>query len=247
MVIEWGGGKYLISNKVIPVFLLNLLIVTAYYTFERYLGISYRTDDLVSSFFIGKTITHLGWYIQVYMLLVMFYGVSLMTFKNWSLIALFALTITYMTVCIECGLGTYWYETIFCFGLGILFAKKSQLKMLTYKLCIMHIMFFFVLFGVSLIHIPVVSLLCKILTSVLFPIILCFLSSPWIERSITLKSIGKRSLELYIIQEIPIILLPRLSNIDSYSFFISFIILSFMCGYMIHPLFQGILSIKIIK
>lgn len=242
-----GGGKLLVFNKVIPIFILNALLVIAYYLCQSYFGLSFRSGDVICSFFVGKTITHLGWFIQVYMILVLFLSVGLMVNKKYLTPTLLTMTTIYIAICILCRLGSYWYETVFCFGIGSLFARELKNWTPTQKMKKRIVAILCMLFFVASAHLPIISIISKILTSILFPIAILSSFPLRISQSNCLQSIGRRSLELYIMQEVPIILLSRYHCFDKYSFYLFFFIATLVCGYMAHPLFQRILSIRIIK
>ena len=212
-------------------------------------------SELVQSFFFGGTVVSFGWYLQCIVLIYLIYYVAAhIAVKYYPksvrriLIIMVALGLLFFVgLCILLGLESTWYETILSFLGGVFLAANKKWFDYVWRvkrnvwLCLLLFVGFFGLsfiFGNGPFLSGAVKILIKMLSSLAF--CLCCLS---VMRLISLENpvtafLGRRYLEIYILQGIIYLLLRnRFWHIDSsWAFFFVSIALVLIGAYLIKPL-----------
>ena len=205
--------KFLLNR--IPSILLPYLVITAvYWLYYAGTGKVYSAKQMmISSFLKGSPIVLFSWYIIAILLSYIAFWLLMMLFKKrYDLMVMSAcfLNLLYILFCRRLGYGSYWYNTAFAFCVGMFWAHKESdiLKLLEKYFpisAISAILFWMICFlGTSVVEISVIRFALQISSACLFSIIIVLLSMKFRIRSKIAHFLGRISLELYLVQGLPI-------------------------------------------
>ncbi len=124
-------GDYLqrfFKRRFIPLYAFYVFLIIVYAGFERMIRIDWTLHGLLQSFFFGGSLVVLGWYLQTLFLLYILYWAIFTTILDDErrLLILTASLVLYCLACYRCGLASTWYESVFCFPVGMLWAFRQQ-------------------------------------------------------------------------------------------------------------------------
>lgn len=200
------------QKRIFPMYAFYIFMVVIYFTWDNLVGINISYMSVFKSLFFGDTIVVYGWFLQAIMLFYLAFWVIYKTKKKIKYI--FYITAIYVILCFVCGLGSWWYVSIFCFPIGMCVAQNKS------KICMFLANRKFVFFGASYLLIGAFYVIRKFslgsfvnaitvsefLTS--FPLVMGLFSTvnilfeeyqKVIVNNFT-KLLGKYSLEIYVIQ-----------------------------------------------
>lgn len=108
------------------VFYIKYVIVVLAYSFLFLLSNLFSLKLFLKSFLFGGTIVINGWYFQTTLLLyLIFYLVYKSNLKN-KILLMFIGILIYIFTCLLLNLDNHFYQSVFCFLFGILYAKYSN-------------------------------------------------------------------------------------------------------------------------
>lgn len=201
-----GYIKNFIKRKFIPLYLFYILLLFLYVIYKLFLHINFTYRDLILSITFGKTIVTLGWYLQVtFLLYIIFYIIFNKLNKKRGILLFVFILIIYSIICFLCGIATTWYESVFCFILGMIWQlNKNKIDRILNKHFKINVLISITLFIFSLILSLKYFVIFKILSSIFFVILviilLYYFKNHIIINNTVFKILGDYSLEIYVSQ-----------------------------------------------
>ena len=255
---EKNGIKYIknfAKYKIVPFYGMILLFTAIYFVEGIFLGERYPLPIIIESFTFGGTVILNGWYLQVQLLLYLFF------FLTFRLISYD--TVRIVLICVECfvfciimilvGELSIWYECIFAFPIGMIWAKYFNVSTNTFEkklVCLGKTVFIGVLFcitfiGSYLIEAEILALTFKMASSILFAVSVAIaINLINIENRIT-RWLGKYSTEIYALQGFFLILYhSKVINLKNpYVYVLAVIISVCVAAVIVHPIIRKIYAI----
>lgn len=119
--------KTFARKKLLPLCIINIVLVLAYYFWNRMVNRESSTELIIKSLTFGDSIIENGWFIQIQ---IWYYIVSYFVWrffksKNWIL-WVSALSVTYIILCYSCELPIVYYEYILFFAAGMVCYKNGK-------------------------------------------------------------------------------------------------------------------------
>lgn len=202
-----GYVKTIGKKRVLPLYLFYVFLILLYSLWQLVIQYQITPSLLLQSFFFGKTIVPLGWYLQVTFViyLILWAVFSLVKSDKKCLLVTGIALLLYCFICNFIGLSTTWYESIFCVLLGMTWAVyKDSIDRIKNKWMAFIITGF--IFVVSLAGAKVSPILqtevkmisavafaaCVTVATIVIPVAIC--NNP------VTKILGKYSLEIYVCQ-----------------------------------------------
>lgn len=211
------GDSYLngFMSKRLPSILIPYINVSIlYYILRNSLHIRTKVKDLLLGLINGKPIVSFSWYVIALCYFYLLFYLSCKFSKKITHVigAVFFFTCLYCLLCYSCNYESWWYNSIFSFWFGlILFAYKNRSKFTHIKINpYLAITTVFLLFVASfsachLINQRFIRLAFQEVTACLFPLFICLICKKIRFNNKFLNYLGTRSYELYLAQEIPIL------------------------------------------
>lgn len=219
--------KYLhsfLKRRVLSIYLLTVFLIAIYWIFHRLLGQNDPLYSIISSFLIGNTIVSNGWYLQVIVLfyLIWYLCVYFIRIPKLRSVALGGAIILYMFAAALLFSGSTWYECSLSFILGMLFQQnRERIEQTFFKTKHRYIRWLILVaclfagFYVA-VHITypvnvsingIIRIGFKCLSSPLFcMLVILVLAVLNLEQCRILRYLGKISIEIYVLQGIPLAL-----------------------------------------
>ncbi|MBQ3969605.1 MAG: acyltransferase [Clostridia bacterium] len=243
-----------LRSPVFPYFVM-ILLYSAYFRIRD----NYTLKDVLNTFLIGAPIVKNSWYIiaimYLYALYYIFAKLLFLKGKVRSFILVnFVGAAVYIMLCRGVGFGTWWYNTVFCFVVGIIFAEYEKDIIKKVK---KHIVPVNILTAVLL----AVIFVCKIklprgtdlflgatvlfaVTFAVFVPLLCMIVD--FSKNAVFKWIGKISLELYLIHGLVIEFLKTCDSVYSNGavFVCLTVVLSIISAWIIHFVLSKLWFVK---
>ena len=113
-----------LSKILVPFFSISLI-----YMFYRFLNGQLMDLDFFANLFKkGSTIIYNGWFVDIIILMYIFFYVSFKFFRNKSISILIntIFIIGYICLAIKLGYGFWWYNSVFPFIIGLIWAKNKE-------------------------------------------------------------------------------------------------------------------------
>ena len=113
-----------LSKIIVPFFIISLI-----YMFYRFLNGQLMDLDFFANLFKkGSTIIYNGWFVDIIILMYIFFYISFKFFKNKFIsIVINTVFITgYICLAIKLGYGFWWYNSVFPFIIGLIWAKNKE-------------------------------------------------------------------------------------------------------------------------
>lgn len=240
-----GGGKYLIKNRFIPIYAINLSLLVVwlflYYTYNHPISGS----EIASSLLLGKTLVPMGWYIQCYCIITLLYAASITINKGKQFVFMTLFLCIYWLCCFVLNMPSNWYVSVFPFLLGMCVSGSHKIN--DYIITAVVISLFILCISICIYYkttMPIIRDLTKTLMAICFSFNLyAFFKSYKIKFS-PLKFLGERSLEMYLMQGVVFLLLKwkGLTFSNSLLFFIISLFLCLILGTIAHPVFVLIMG-----
>ena len=211
---------------------------------------TYSTSTILRSFVAWESIGNSNWYIlAILTLYTLSYIGAFLTRQNMQKTTIFV-TIgccVYVAVMILCGKGSWYYNTIFCYPLGMLFGKYEQrIRMLLEKTST-----YFMLF-IGCMGVFVASYLCTLnshgviwliaaeLRGVLFISLIVLVTTRIKIGNPVLNWLGQHAFEIYILQRIPMIALSGIS-VNQYMYFFICAVVTIIAAFVYHRFMRALL------
>ena len=209
--------KHFFRNRIMVILLQYVVISIAYWLIRSVLGDRRSIKEFVLSFLNGTPITPYSWYIiEILMLYVIFYLACIFSKGSYrKLIAQIGICLILFTIVSHAvGYYFYWYNTWGTFILGIVVAslqeKPTRIDQINYRYQICSLGLIFIILYVTAIHLKSASVVVQVLlyqvTSISFVGFLLLISKKVQVHNHSLKWLGERSFELYMLQGLPLLL-----------------------------------------
>ncbi|MBQ8325263.1 MAG: acyltransferase [Clostridia bacterium] len=252
IMAQWERRKeaYLdcfLRTRVLSHYLLNVFLIVIYSLFAIFVGKNFSLIEFLQSFAIGSTIVSNGWYMQVLLLFYLLWYVCAKTLapsKQAFLITVSVLVLGYMIVGF-CFMTSTWWESSLSFLLGIFWQRnKEKIDNIIFKskkqwivlLCLSVISFsgFFLLANINLLSgnaflNTIVRMTAKSISSPIFVALVLFvcMSLPikWFLSWPISRFLGNVSLEIYVLQGIPLAILRNHVSVENGWIYIMFVVL----------------------
>lgn len=236
------------KKRFVPLYLFYVILIGLYLMWRMILGIHTSKIEFMQSFFFGGTIVVNAWYLQcIFIYYIIFYFIFSSLKENKIRLYMMALTtIGYCLMCISLKLSSTWYESIFCLLAGMMWAfekekldEKLRIKSNSYLGIVL------VLFGATYLAQFKLGTISKMLSAVLFSILVVLLSyflkeSKIIQNKIT-KYLGKYSLEIYVAQGFFLFIQKgNRFNLDAQCFISMVFIGTFVGAWFLHQIYYEI-------
>lgn len=194
----------------------------------------YNLTDIFLSVSGIKILDGTYWYVVIIVFLYVLYYLLFKRFNDKIAIKMMlVITALYWTTCYLLGIGTWWYNTTFCFPLGIILATYfdtliKYLKAHYTQILISSFLLFAIIVPVGLFNSGFISIFTKTLSSVFFATLVIILTLKIQIQSKILEALGKISYEIYLIHGLPIFFTFIFVNVNSkINIFIYFILVIF--------------------
>ena len=261
--------KYLgsfLKNRVLSIYLLSVFLIVLYSVFHAVIGQGDSVFEIFQSFLIGRTIINNGWYLQIVLLFYILWFICTKYIKNpqKQFLVLCVLIACYMVVGVL-TLSKTWYECSICFLIGIFWQKnrekidiwmetnKRERLLLFVAAAIVFTATYMLSFKTlipsnkvldSLLHV-VTAVISSSLFVVLTLMINIFFAKARFLESNTLRFIGERSMEIYVLQGIPLVLFAEtVFNIgNSFLYILAVAVVTALLSIILHPLIRYITNI----
>lgn len=204
-----GYVKTIGKKRILPLYMFYVFLILLYLLWQFVLQYQITPSLLLQSFFFGKTIVPLGWYLQVTFVVYIVLWAVFTLMKNDKQCLLFTgvVLLIYCFICKYVGLPSTWHESIFCVLLGMAWAVyKESIDRITIKkkwLVFFITGFIFVVFLAGAKVSPIFQIEVKIVSAVAFAVFVTVativLPGAIYNNQVT-KILGKYSLEIYVCQ-----------------------------------------------
>lgn len=204
-----GYVKAIGKKRMLPLYIFYIALILIYALWQIVLQYQITPSLFFQSFFFGKTIVPLGWYLQVTFVvyLILWFIFSKVNSNEGYLLFTGIALLLYCIVCNLIGLSSTWYESIFCVLLGMAWAayKDSIDRFIVKRKWLIFIItgFMFVVFLAGDKVSPILQIEVKIASAVAFAVLVTVativLPSLIYNNPVT-KILGKYSLEIYVCQ-----------------------------------------------
>ena len=245
--------KFLLNR--IPSILLPYLVITViYWLYYAGTGKVYSARQMmISTFLKGLPIVSFSWYIIAILLSYIAFWLLMVLFKKHydrMVMSACLLNLLYILFCRRLGYGSYWYNTAFAFCVGIFWAHKEsdilELLQKHFPISATSVILFWMIciLGTFVVKKSVIRFALQILSSCLFSIIIVLFSMKFRIRSKIAHFLGTISLELYLVQGLPIMMFRnKVIYIQNELLWCSIVLLSSIAlAVVFHALFSKMLT-----
>lgn len=119
--------KNFFRNKFLPLYCFYVFLIILYSFWTLCIEHTIPLIELVKSFLFGATVVSNGWYLQATFVLYLVYLFSFSVFNDTNM-RILSVAVSILVYCIFCrfiGLGAWWYQTIPCVILGMLYCYNK--------------------------------------------------------------------------------------------------------------------------
>ena len=246
--------KNFFKKTIVPFYCIILLFTVIYFGEEFLIGQTLTTEVLLKSFTFGGTVIKNGWYLQVQLLLYLFFFITFLTIKDGKqcIILIISECLLFCFFMYVLGYSSTWYESIFSFATGMIWREldlhymKSPSNKTVFFVCALEfILVCFTFVGSYLIDNNIAMLILKMASAVFFvALIETAINLISVENRIT-RWLGKFSMEIYIVQGIFLTLFhSQLINItNQYIYILVVTVTTIGAAVLFHPVTRKIYSI----
>ena len=212
------GKKYLddfLSKRFTSILIPYVIISFLYFILRNVLDIKTNVKDVFLGLINGAPIVSFSWYVLAlcYFYLLFFISCKLFNKNLHLLLSVFWGTCLYCLFCYLKGFNTWWYNSIFSFLFGLLcyfYKVKPNFKLqklnIYLKILIIFFSFIFCFGACHLLNIKVLRLFFEEASSCLFSLLVLMICRKIKVNNKLLNYLGTRSYEIYLVQEIPILI-----------------------------------------
>lgn len=249
--------KNFLWNKIIPFYVVMCLFIVIYSGENIIIGQNTSIVTIIKSLTFGGTIIGYGWYLQVQLVLYLFFYITFKYGKEDSRIVYIIGECMGMCIILYlCGFAPTLYEGIMAFPLGMLWCKYQnklyflRKKRIAFVVTMVVFMVVCTCFVVSrILTNKILSIIWKSMSAVIFPTVVA-VSVNWIsiENKIT-RILGKYSMEIYILQGLFLSMFHQsvFNIINPYMYILSVIICVTAGSFIMHAVITKIYSVTRIK
>ncbi len=121
--------KKFFRNRFLPLYCFYVVLIIVYTIWKLFLENSFSSSLVIHSFLFGATVVEFGWYLQTTFILYLIYLLVFRFIKSQKLriVFIFISCFIYFVACYILRLGSWWYQTIFCFVFGMIYCYKKTL------------------------------------------------------------------------------------------------------------------------
>ena len=241
-----------IPKRMIRVWIQFAIALCLFLVLNFFIGKIYSSSTILLSFTAWESVGNSNWYILAILVLyfLSFFG-GILTRKH-NLATIFFVIVgccVYVIVLVICGKGSWYYDTIFCYPLGMLYAFYEQkIKSLlekkgTYLMIIVGC-------GVAFVAAYLCSLLCHgviwlamvELRGIFFVLLVVLATSRIKIGNPVLNWLGEHTFEIYILQRLPMITLSEM-DLNPYTYFVICAAVTVFIALLYHKL-MGLLLLR---
>ncbi|MBE6049667.1 MAG: acyltransferase [Clostridium sp.] len=243
------GDSYLddfISKRFPSILIPYINVNILYYILRNSLNIRTKVKDLLLGLINGTPIVSFSWYVIALCYFYLSFYLSCKLFKKYTyiLISVFFCTCFYCIFCYSCNYESWWYNSIFSFLFGlILYVYRTTTKFkrinINFYITMFTVLILFIccFSACHLINQRLIRLCFQEVSSCLFPLSILLICKKVKINNKCLTYLGTRSYEIYLAQEIPILILRSdkllfINNDIIYSFLI--IVVSLICAEVLY-------------
>ena len=115
-------------QKILPLWIEEAAFIVIYMIFAFLENYDLDFWDILQSFLIGKTVIIMGWYLQVIILVYIFFFLffKLHIGDREKIVLMFSAVVIYIAIAYMASLPGTWYQTVLMFPVGILVAHHSR-------------------------------------------------------------------------------------------------------------------------
>ena len=237
-------------KRIFKVWVQFAIAVCLFMFLNLFTGKVYSTATILLSFMAWQSVGNSNWYIlAILVLYVLSYIGGLMTSQDrlTTIIFVSASCCVYVVVLILCGKGSWYYNTIFCYPLGMLFGKYEQKirtsleKTGTYLMIVMGCAAAFVVSYLCTLKGHGVIWLVMVELRGIFFVLLVILATSRIQiGNPVLNWLGKHTFEIYILQRLPMIVLSGI-GMNQYVYFLICVIVTGLAAFLYQKLMGALL------
>lgn len=202
------------KKKIVPFYIVILLLSVIYAAEGVALGQTYSVGILLKSLTFGGTVIGKGWYLQVQLLLYLCFWLTFRTVKNrrYGILWIYGECLLFCLIMYGLGYRSTWFESVFAFAAGMTWCELAARKrapgnkVVALGCGMEFVLFCAVLFGSFLVKNSVAALILKMLSAVLFAVLIAAATKLIrVENGIT-RWLGRYSFEIYVCQGLPLVL-----------------------------------------
>lgn len=237
-------------RRIFKVWLKFAVAVCLFLFLNLFTGQMYSTSRILLSFTAWESVGNSNWYILAILVLYIFsYIGGLMTSQNGLTTTIFVTVgcCVYIVVLILCGKGSWYYNTIFCYPLGMLFGKYEQKirtlleKTGTYLMIVVCCSFAFVVSYLCAWKYHGMIWLAMVELRAIFFVLLVILTTSRIRiGNPVLNWLGKHTFEIYILQRLPMIALSGI-DMNQYIYYFMCVVITVLAAFLYHKLMEVLL------
>lgn len=237
-------------KRIFKVWLQFVIAVCLFLFLNLIKGKVYSTPTILLSFMAWQSVGNSNWYILAILLLyTLSYIGGRMTSQDSLTTIIFVTTgcCVYVIMLILCGKGNWYYNTIFCYPLGMLFGKyEHKIRTLLEKTdaYLMIVMSCSAAFMVSYLYTlkchGVIWLVMVELRSIFFVLLVILATSRIKIGNPVLNWLGKHSFEIYILQRLPMIALSGI-DMNQYVYFLICVVVTGLAALLYQKLMGALL------
>lgn len=115
-------------KRFLPLYCFYIFLIISYGVYNFVLEETFSPELFTQSFLFGGTIVTNGWYLQTTFVIYLLYLLTFKVFKSSKVqLVLFGICIfAYCIICLLTDMGAYWYQTVPCMILGIIWCCKKD-------------------------------------------------------------------------------------------------------------------------
>ena len=242
--------------KILPFYLFSVILILFYTLRDVVFSYGFSPKTFLLSFALGQTVVDFGWYLQVQVLIYLLFYVCFRFFpKRATALVTVGLSL-YVLICVLLRMDATWYQTVFSFALGLFCAQKKDAlkKMFSHRLrTALLFLVLLVLFLVAMYfgNKPILPKPLLIIVRGISALLFAFAALTFCQllslRFAPIEALGKRSLEIYVIQGFVFKVLLELSLGNDYVFILLSLVAILILAFLLHPLVRSFYRLFQIK
>ena len=215
-------------KRILKIWLQFVIVVCLFLLLNLFVGKEYSISTILLSFAAWESVGNSNWYIlAILVLYILSYFGGMLTKKNGLKTAIFVTAgcCCYVVVLILCGKGSWYYNTIFCYPLGMLYAEyERKIRKLLARTGTFLLLTggcaaaFIITYICAFKWHGVIWLAAVELRGIFFVLIVVLATSRIKIGNPVLNWLGKHTFEIYVLQRLPMIAFSGI-NMNQYVYF----------------------------